>query len=140
MQTATHDVPSAASRDQCIGVIRVYRGVKAAFRKKHGDQGMRRVLAQNVRRHRLERGWSIKVLAARSRLAPIFVEQIEQGRRRSVRLGTVEVLARALQVDVLNLLCALGKPVHARAEGIKGSKVLSPKRRAPSRDAPRYRS
>jgi ribosome-binding protein aMBF1 (putative translation factor) len=140
MQMAAREAAPAAGSNLCFANARVYRVVKSAPRSEHSDQSMRRVLAESVRRYRLERGWSIKTLAVRSHLAPTCVEQIEQGRRRAVRLGTVEILARALQVDVVKLLSLPDDTAHRRAGGIKGSKVLSPKRRVPSRPAPRYRS
>lgn len=63
---------------------------------------IRKVVGANLRRARLERGLSQESLAAESGIAPSFLSQIENGRR-SPTITTVDVLARALSVPIVEL-------------------------------------
>ena len=131
MRVTTHEAASAGGPDHGFSVNRVRQSLKSPRGRKHCDQLMRRVLAESVRRHRLGRNWSIETLAARSQLTPVFIGQIEEGSRRGVRLGTVERLARALQVDVVVLLNPREDAASSREGRFRAPKDRSRKRRAP---------
>src|SRR5215210_6652598 len=62
---------------------------------------MREVGAE-IRRRRQERGWSGAQLAVYAGMAPSAISQIETGRR-SPNAGSLEKIARALQVEVVDL-------------------------------------
>ena len=131
---------ASAQPGLCCFAARVGRTVKPAAKREPSDEVMRRVLAQSVHRYRLKRRWSIKTLAARSRLAPNCIGEIEQGTRKAVRLGIVESLARALEVDVARLLTLPPDFRGGQSRRIKGIKDRLPKRPVPLRAAPRYQS
>lgn len=63
---------------------------------------LRKLLGSNVRRVRLEMGWSQEELAARARLSQSYLSQLESGLR-SVSIDTIDQVARALSIgpDVL---------------------------------------
>jgi transcriptional regulator with XRE-family HTH domain len=63
-----------------------------------------RTLARNVLACRSSRGWSLDDVAARSRLRAALLARIEAGQEPVVRLGVLEHLARALEVDISRLL------------------------------------
>ena len=131
MRVTTHEAASAGGPDLGLSISRVRRSPKSPRDRKHCDQFMRRVLAESVRRHRLGRHWSVETLAARSQLTPVLIGQIEEGSRRGVRLGTVERLARALQVDVVVLLNPREDVAPSRGGRFRAPKDRSRKRRAP---------
>jgi hypothetical protein len=131
MRVSTHESASAGGPDQGFSVNRVRLSLKSPRGRKHCDQLMRRVLAESVRRHRLGRRWSVETLAARSQLTPVLIGQIEGGSRRDLRLGTVERLARALQVDVVVLLDPWKGSPQRRGGRFRAPEDRSRKRRAP---------
>jgi DNA-binding Xre family transcriptional regulator len=131
MRVTTHEAAAAGGPDEGFSVNRVRQSLKSPRGRKHCDQLMRSVLAASVRRHRLGRHWSVETLAARSQLTPVFIGQIEEGSRRGVRLGTVERLARALQVDVVVLLNPREDAASSRGGRFRAPKDRSRKRLAP---------
>ena len=64
---------------------------------------IREVLAINVRRLRLARGWSQEELAARSSIDRTYVSSIER-RRYAASVDKLQELARALEVSEAELL------------------------------------
>lgn len=63
-------------------------------------------LGERVARLRRRRGLTQEELAERAGVSVELVRKLEQGRRRSVRLGTVQRLARALDVQTAVLFDA----------------------------------
>ncbi len=61
-------------------------------------------LCANIRRVRLARGWSQEVTAEKAGLGARHFQDIESGRRNGVRLETIERIAKALRVEVWQLL------------------------------------
>lgn len=61
------------------------------------------LVAANVRRVREHKGWTQGDLAEAMRREPRWIRRIESGSL-DLRLSTVEALARALEVDALDLL------------------------------------
>ncbi len=64
---------------------------------------IREVLAINVRRFRLARGWSQEELAARTSIDRTYVSSIER-RRYAASVDKLQELARALEVSEAELL------------------------------------
>ena len=64
---------------------------------------IREVLAINVRRFRLARGWSQEELAARTSIDRTYVSSIER-RRYAASVDKLQELARALKVSEAELL------------------------------------
>jgi transcriptional regulator with XRE-family HTH domain len=64
---------------------------------------LRRVLADNVRSHREQHGLSQEALAEACGLHRTYIGSVERSER-NVTLSTLEVLAKALDVTVPNLL------------------------------------
>lgn len=60
-------------------------------------------LARNVRRVRLEKGWSQDELSAKSGITQTYLSQIEMGRV-NVPIDRIEHLANVFQVDLIDLL------------------------------------
>lgn len=60
-------------------------------------------LARNVRRVRLEKGWSQEELSVRAGFSQAYVSQIEKGRL-NVPIDRIECLAEAFQIDLIELL------------------------------------
>jgi transcriptional regulator with XRE-family HTH domain len=65
----------------------------------------RSILAKNVRLERLQRGWSQEDLASRAGISQTYTSQLESSAR-AVTVDTLEKLARALGVEVFELLRA----------------------------------
>lgn len=59
--------------------------------------------ARNLRQWRLARGLSQEELSARAELSQTFLSQIENGSR-NVSLDKIEKLAKALEIDITDLL------------------------------------
>lgn len=68
-------------------------------------------IARALRAARERQGWSREELAAESGLSWSAIAQIESGRRRKVRLGSLEALADALDVS-LDYLAGRRRPRH----------------------------
>src|SRR3954447_17640772 len=64
------------------------------------DDGARGVLGNRLRHARLRQGSTREELAVRAGISWSAIAQIESGRRRNVRPGTLAALARALEVTV----------------------------------------
>lgn len=64
---------------------------------------LRSILAENVRSFRKEHGISQEELADRCELHRTYIGSVERGER-NVSLNTLEILARALEVSVPELL------------------------------------
>lgn len=62
----------------------------------------RQILARNIRRLRLERGWSQEVLAEKSGLHRTYVGDIER-LERNVSVDNIEKLAKAFSLPVKEL-------------------------------------
>ncbi|HEY6761974.1 MAG TPA: helix-turn-helix transcriptional regulator [Baekduia sp.] len=58
----------------------------------------------NLRRHRIERHWTVEELARRAGLHPTTVSRIERGVRADPTLSTATDLAKALRVTVDDLV------------------------------------
>jgi len=130
MQTATWAAASSGGSDpgHRVGLSRPGR-TKSRLGREHHDKPIEAVLATNVRKHRQGRGWSIEVLAERCQLPPTCIAAIEEGSR-EVRLGTVETVARALQIDIAGLFSPLEDSGRGRGQ-LKASKDRPRKLRAP---------
>lgn len=76
-----------------------------------GSEARRRV-ASNMRRLRGIHGWSQEELAAQSGLHRTFVSSTERGER-NISVDNIDRMARALNVDVIELL----RPVEKSGEG-----------------------
>ena len=61
-----------------------------------------RVVGAEIRRRRQERGWTGAQLAVYAGMAPSAISQIETGRR-SPNTGSLEKIAKALEVEVVDL-------------------------------------
>ena len=131
MRVTTHEAASEDGPDLGLSVIRLRQSPKSRGGRQHSDHLIRRVLAENVRRHRLRRHWSVETLSARSQLTPLFIGQIEQGSQEGLRLGTVERLARAFQVDIAVLLDPRADDRGSREARFRAPKDRLRKRRAP---------
>ena len=79
-------------------------GVKSPRARTSSRQALRHVLAARIRSYRLRRRWSVDTLAERCNLSGDLVVELERGTRTKVRLGLVERLARAFEVDIVDLL------------------------------------
>lgn len=76
-----------------------------------GDQGeepevvqSEETVGQRVRALRLERGWSLRVLAAQAGVSHQYIDFLEKGQRQRLDLEMVKKLARALGVEIDKLL------------------------------------
>ena len=63
-------------------------------------------LCANIRRLRLARGWSQESTAEKAGSPPRHYQDVEAGRRPSIRSATIEKVAKALRVQVWELLQA----------------------------------
>lgn len=75
--------------------------------------GLARSIAQEVRRHRLARGWSAQQLSSRCEALGVPIQRsvlanLESGRRTTVTVAEVTVLARALDVPPVALIYPVG--------------------------------
>jgi ribosome-binding protein aMBF1 (putative translation factor) len=131
MRVSAHEAVSEDGPHQGLSGVRLRQRPKLRGGHKHSDHRIRRVLAENVRRHRLRRHWSVETLSARTQLTPLFIEQIEQGSQGGLRLGTVERLARAFQVDIEVLLDPRADTRRTREVPFRAPKDRLRKRRAP---------
>lgn len=131
MRVTTHEAALEDGPDQGLSVVRQRQSPKSRGDHRHSDHRIRRVLAENVRRHRLRRHWSVETLSTRSQLTPIFIGRIEQGSQEGLRLSTVERLARAFQVDIAVLL-----DPRVDARGSREARLRAPKDRLQKRRAP----
>ena len=129
MRVTTHEAPLEDGLVQGLSVPRRQQDGKPRGERNPHDDGIRRVLAANVRRHRLRRRWSVDTLSARSQLTPLFIRQIEQGSAEGVRLGILESLARAFQIDVTGLLISQIQDGRSREGRIRAPKDRLRKRR-----------
>ena len=69
-----------------------------------GGEGVLNVLAENVRRRRLKKGWIQAQLAVYAGTSPSLVWQLESGKREGMTLATLLKLARALDTTPSELL------------------------------------
>jgi transcriptional regulator with XRE-family HTH domain len=65
---------------------------------------LHRVVGFNVRRVRKNKGIALDVLARRVKSTTAFVERVEKGQERDLTLDTLAALAKALKVDVIELV------------------------------------
>lgn len=77
---------------------------------------VRELVGTNLRRIRLERGLSQETLAADSGIAPSFLSQIENGKR-SATVTTLDVLARTLGVNIVELFAEPTEPPRGLPRG-----------------------
>ena len=70
----------------------------------HRDDGLHRILAQNVRRLRLKTGLTQQQLSRRCRLHPSYVGRLETNAPRNPGLDSLVRLAKGLGVTVIDLL------------------------------------
>lgn len=61
------------------------------------------IFGRNVRKARLEKGWSQEELAFEAELQRTYISEIENGKRNPT-LDVVEAITRVLEVDVTELL------------------------------------
>lgn len=66
---------------------------------------VRVIVGKNLRRVRLERGFSQETLAAEAGIAPSFLSQIENGKR-SATITTLDMLAKALRTPIVGFFTA----------------------------------
>jgi len=80
-------------------------------------------LCANIRRVRLGHGWSQEATAERAGVSTRHLQNIEGGRRPGIRLATIERLAKALRVQVWQLLQPGRFPEAKRQRGKSGHKI-----------------
>jgi transcriptional regulator with XRE-family HTH domain len=64
----------------------------------------RPILGTRIRELRLERGWTQETLASHAGLSPDLVRKIEQGRKNTPRITSLDALAAALGVSIAELM------------------------------------
>ncbi len=69
-------------------------------------KSLQRILAENLKRVRAERGYSQEKLAEIVDLHRTYISGIERGTR-NVSLRNIEKIARALDLPVIDLLCEI---------------------------------
>ena len=80
-------------------------------------------LRKNVRYLRLARGESQEAAAARADLMAKYFQDIEAGRRKGLRLATVERIAKALNVEVWEIFQPGRFPKPERLRGKTGARI-----------------
>lgn len=83
------------------------------------DNGLRKVLAENLRRFRGNLGLSQEALADEARLHRTFVGAVERSER-NISLDNIEKLATALKVAPYELLRPREDPLIVSAKPVKG--------------------
>jgi transcriptional regulator with XRE-family HTH domain len=78
------------------------------------DRSIRAILASNVRHWREQRGWAPADLARRVGISNQRIAAIENGSLSDVRIGLVEAIAQALEVEVAELLTRPGPKTGAK--------------------------
>lgn len=79
---------------------------------------IRELVGANIRRRRLERGLSQETLAAESGIASSFLSQIENGKR-SPTITTLDILAKTLNIDIVELFSELAETPKGLPRGKK---------------------
>lgn len=87
----------------------------------------RKLIGWNTRRLRVERGLTIEELAYRASIAAASLGRIERASI-GTSVDTLEVLARALQVKLVDLVAELPKGAKAPKPLRAGRRAASPKR------------
>jgi transcriptional regulator with XRE-family HTH domain len=67
------------------------------------NQTSARIVAENLRRLRLERKWSQEICAEKCGLHRTYIGAVERGER-NITLATLDTIARALKVSPIDLL------------------------------------
>lgn len=81
---------------------------------------IRVLVGANLRRARLERGLSQEDLAYEAGIAPSFISQLENGKR-SATVTTLDVLAKALRIAVVDFFAVAGSKPKGLPRGRKPS-------------------
>lgn len=89
------------------------------FMSKEQYESIKKRLGKNVAMYRRRRGWTRSFFAEKIQISPTFLMHIEHGTR-GVSLDTLDLLARALQVDITDLF---GMPKEERSAETKLSKM-----------------
>jgi transcriptional regulator with XRE-family HTH domain len=67
------------------------------------NQTSARIVAENLRRLRLERQWSQEICAEKCELHRTYIGAVERGER-NITLATLDSIAQALKVSPIDLL------------------------------------
>ena len=62
-------------------------------------------MLQNLKRIRIEKGFSQEKLALKSRISRATISKIESGEEVEVKVSTLKALAQALECSVADFLC-----------------------------------